>query len=222
MGVVKPILRELLTFVLASLSWSWPRWLFSILNSLSAEPLKRELVWGGCDGVRKLFIVPCLILAWGILICESSESELVMCLNGCLLGISSALMDGLPIFLPSLASSSIYSFYSVNLKYGLTMFLDPNGLPAFRLTGSWPFELSSWLSLTSDTSDSLLTGANWSGCVMFRLVIDFNMFKPAENIELSLLCVGAGGMCMTSYFPVSFVLDGSFCLLTTLRVLPLD
>ena len=45
------------------------------------------------------------------------------------------------------------------------------------------------------------------------------MLHPADNIELILPCKGAGGICMISYFKISVVLDGSFYLLTTLRVL---
>ena len=45
------------------------------------------------------------------------------------------------------------------------------------------------------------------------------MLHPADNIELILPCKGAGGICMISYFTISVVLDGSFYLLTTLRVL---
>ena len=45
------------------------------------------------------------------------------------------------------------------------------------------------------------------------------MLHPADNIELILPYVGAGGKCITPYFTCSTVLDGSFYLLTTLSVL---
>ena len=109
----------------------------SLRDSFSAEPLEIELVFGGCDGFRKLVIVVCLLLAWDVLICESSESELVVCFNGCLLSISSALMEGLPTFLTSLVSSSTYTCCSANSKYGLSTFFVPFGLPTFRLGIIW-------------------------------------------------------------------------------------